>query len=320
MNAIKPKTSSCSKSRAASRPKRQESLMVRELGLIRLRHFATLIPKAGHSGNPKAIHDIRVASRRLQQILDYLYPTPRPPAVQRLRSRLRRSRRILGKLRDYDVFIVSIDKRLKSKRLTQRPLLIAIHARLKQRRVKLMKKTRERFDREDTPGLCSQLKSLLNNGGQQAETGMRTRLLSKAMDATLNRLWQDFCDEVSSSLRGPRPVNIHSTRIKAKRLRYLLEVVKELGNPDAETVLIWLRKLQQLLGDWHDLEVQEKILLKINSRRPVLGVALKNASLSDLIDKMHAAKADIEHAFMQMVHNDREWVQLRLWMTKYLAS
>ena len=100
--------------------------MVRKLGLKRLRHFSTLISKAGHMGKPKTIHDIRVASRRLQQILDYLYPSPRPPAIRRLRSRLRRSRRILGKLRDYDVFIASIDKRLKSKRLAQRPLLIAI--------------------------------------------------------------------------------------------------------------------------------------------------------------------------------------------------
>ena len=140
MNAIKPKTSSRSKSRVAPRPDHQESFMVRKLGLKRLRHFSTLISKAGHTGKPKAIHDIRVASRRLQQILDYLYPAPRPAAIRRLRSRLRRSRRILGKLRDYDVFIASIDKRLKSKRLTQRPVLIAIHDRLKQRRVKLMKK------------------------------------------------------------------------------------------------------------------------------------------------------------------------------------
>ena len=47
---------------------------------------------------------------------------------------------------------------------------------------------------------------------------------------------------------------------------------------------------------------------------------MKNASLSDLIDKMHAAKADIERAYLQMVDNDREWAQLRLWMSKYLAS
>ncbi len=320
MNAIKPKTSSRSKSRAVPRLGPQDSFMVRKLGLQRLRHFSILISKTGHMGKPKAVHDIRVASRRLQQILDYLYPAPRPAAIRRLRGRLRRSRRILGKLRDYDVFIASIDKRLKSKRLTQRPLLIEIHDRLTQRRVKLMKKAQVRLDREDVPGLCSQLKSLLNNGSQQTDAGASPRALPKVMDTTLNRLWQDFSGEVAGSAREPHPANIHSVRIKAKRLRYLLEVVEELGHPDAEKALIWLRRLQQHLGDWHDLEVQEKILLKMHSRRPFLGAAMENASLGDLIDKMHTAKADIERVYLQMVDNDREWSQLRLWMSDYLVS
>ena len=320
MNAIRPKTSSRSKSRATPSPNRQESFMVRKLGLKRLRHFSTLISKARHMDKPKIIHDIRVASRRLQQILDYLYPSPRPPAIRRLRSRLRRSRRILGKLRDYDVFIVSIDKRLKSKRLAQRPLWIAIHDRLKQRRVKLMKKAHERFDKEDVPDLCSQLKSLLNDDSLQSDAEAPPRRLPKAVDTSLNRLWQDFADEVAGSVREPRPAKIHGVRIKAKRLRYLLEVVEELGNPNAETALIWLRRLQQQLGDWHDLEVQEKILLKINSRQALLSAAVKNNSLCDLIDKMHAAKVNIERAYLQMVGDDRGWAQLRLWMNKRLAS
>jgi len=300
----------------APRSEHQESFRLRKLGLKRLRHFSTLISKAGHMGKPRAIHDIRVASRRLQQILDYIYPAPRPPAIRRLRSRLRRSRRILGKLRDYDVFIAAIEKRLKSKRLAQRPVFIAIHGRLKQRRVKLMEKTRERFDKTDVPGLCSQLNSLLNNSGLQTDAPLRP----EAMDIALKRLWQDFSREVAESLHAPRPVNIHGVRIKAKRLRYLLEVVKDLGNPNADPALIWLRRLQQQLGDWHDLEVQENILLNMNPRQAILSAALKNNSLSDLIDSMHAAKTEIERAYLQMVDNDRDWAQLRLWMTKHLAS
>jgi len=318
MNTIKPNTSSRSKSRIATRPNYQESFMVRELGQKRLRHFSTLISKAGHMGNPKTIHDIRVASRRVQQILDYLYPAPRPPAVRRLRSRLRRSRRILGKLRDYDVFIAAIDKRLKSKRLAQRQAWTAIHDRLKQRRIKLMKKARERFDKEDIPGLCTQLNSLLNNGDLQFDAAKSPPLRPEAIVIALKRLWQDLSDEAAESLRKPRPVNIHGVRIKAKRLRYLLEVAEELGNPHAEMPLVWLRRLQQQLGDWHDLEVQEKILLNMNSRRPVLNAALKDNSLSDLLDNMHAVKTDIERTYLQMIDNNREWARLQIWMSKHL--
>src|SRR5439155_23512310 len=57
---------------------------VRKLALEQMNRFISLEPKVLKGNKPNAIHDMRVASRRLQQLLDLLYPAP-PKAIRRLR-------------------------------------------------------------------------------------------------------------------------------------------------------------------------------------------------------------------------------------------
>jgi CHAD domain-containing protein len=324
MSATTPKSSRRSPPRSPPRDDIREALMVRKLGLKRLRRFTSLISKTMQTGKPKAVHDIRVASRRLQQILDYLYPPPRPPAVRRLRSRIRRSRRALSKVRDYDVFIASLESRFKSKQPAQQGVLPAIRERLRKRRAKLMKKAHGAFDKDDMPDLCAQLRNILSNPDQRSDANGSPPLLPQAnyqhIDIVLSSLWRDFATEVAKSLRGPRPANMHRVRIKAKRLRYLLEVVEDLGNRQVDTHLRWLRRLQQSLGEWHDLEVQEQILLKMSSRRPASEGGVQSDPLIDMIRKMHAAKTDIERGYLKLVRMGGEWKRLRQWMKNHLAS
>src|SRR6516225_5055134 len=46
------------------------------LALQQLDRFMSLEPKVLRGEDPEAIHDMRVASRRLQQFLDLIYPPP----------------------------------------------------------------------------------------------------------------------------------------------------------------------------------------------------------------------------------------------------
>src|SRR5579859_2146699 len=52
---------------------------VRKLALRQLNRLVSLEPKVLRDEFPEAVHDLRVASRRLQSLLDFLYPVPRPP-------------------------------------------------------------------------------------------------------------------------------------------------------------------------------------------------------------------------------------------------
>src|SRR6185436_5197825 len=56
-----------------------------------------------HRGTPDDVHDLRVATRRLQELIDLLGGAIPEDARRRLRRRVRRVRRSLAEVRDADV-------------------------------------------------------------------------------------------------------------------------------------------------------------------------------------------------------------------------
>src|SRR6476646_3002769 len=78
----------------------------------RLERFVTLLAKVTVSDDPDAIHDLRVASRRLQQTLRVIRPQTKPGKIKKSIRMLRRVRRALGPCRNLDVNLGLIrDKR-----------------------------------------------------------------------------------------------------------------------------------------------------------------------------------------------------------------
>jgi CHAD domain-containing protein len=74
----------------------------------------------------------------------------------------------------------------------------------------------------------------------------------------------------SEAHAATKPAELHQLRIAAKRVRYLLELVSEMGFGNATRALLWLRSLQDRIGDWHDLEALEDEIVGIVSRQKFL--------------------------------------------------
>ena len=315
MNAAAPKYSHLAASHRVPGLQSQE-LGVRKLGRKRLRRFAALSAKSIASGNPNVIHDVRVASRRLQQVLDFLCPAPRLPVIRHARNRLRRFRQALGKLRDYDVFIASIDTRAKSTQFShQKPVLTVLRQRLINHRVKLVKKSHSVIEDIDVPALCNNIQTILRNADAASKSGKAHPI---DIHNALHGLWRDLASDISKSRREPRPAILHRVRIKAKRLRYLLEVVEELKLHDASAPLLALRRLQNQLGQWHDIEIQTVILLKLTSRKSVSSkISHHTDQLLSLLHDMHNTKTEAEREYIKMINHDEGWKQLQQWMTAY---
>jgi CHAD domain-containing protein len=84
--------------------------VVGKLAVRHLDRFISLEPKMLKGDNPEAIHDIRVASRRLQQLLDLIYSKPRLREIRRFRRKIRRCRRALGGVRNYDLLLKNVSQ------------------------------------------------------------------------------------------------------------------------------------------------------------------------------------------------------------------
>jgi CHAD domain-containing protein len=315
---------------------------VRKLALRQLNRLVSLEPKVLRDEFPEAVHDLRVASRRLQSLLDFLYPVPRPPHLRKLRRRLKQARKVLGELRNQDVLVARIARVLARKRAARREAWEAGHEYV----VKLRSKTVERAHRELSRlnlaqvyvRLRQELTAFEEPEASKAEpssphsvalsgpvpagapseqpTGSGRETDAAARFATgLDELWKDFDVLAAKSRRDPGV--LHPLRIATKRLRYLVEVAAALNVGGSSEALHWLRDLQGKLGDWHDLEVLDATLIDMLARPKFLRANLPFAiTVERLILGLRASKTRHCHSYLRRALQSGAYRQTAAWVNQ----
>jgi CHAD domain-containing protein len=85
------------------------------------------------------------------------------------------------------------------------------------------------------------------------------------------------------------PKELHALRIQAKKLRYLLDAVRPLyDEAEVERPLAVLKKLQDVLGGYHDAMVQQELLRAAGLRMAERGLADASMlmSLGRMLDRL----------------------------------
>ncbi len=307
---------------------------VRALALKQLDRFISYEPKVLRGDDPDAIHDMRVASRRLQQIVDLLCPKPRPRESRRLRRRIRRCRRALGEVRTCDVLLAHVQHILARKRAARREAWTAVQHYLLARRAASFLRAMRKLSRinlavfyvrmRDCLAEAATADSLLDSRaprGAAIDELPGTRPFPEQMASALEAVWSAFTDQVALSGRDRRAPAIHGVRIAAKRLRYLLEVVHEFDVAGSGEALAWLRQLQQHLGDWHDLEILEQMMVEMIARPELLREQLPLVmEIEKLILRNRGAKREFEGKYYQITNQSSEIQRLSDWAAYLLAS
>jgi CHAD domain-containing protein len=302
---------------------------VRELALRQLDRFISCEKKVLKGNDAGAIHDMRVASRRLQQVLDLLYPKPRTQDFRQQRRKIRRCRRALGDVRNCDVLLDYVGRSLARKRAARRQAWTVVQHFLMLRRAKTFQRTLRKFGKLNLTGFYVDLKeSLLGDKahGHSAElhahaTAAARSAFADNLSSALETTWGRFRNQVAESHRTSRPDVIHRTRIETKRLRYLIEVFHEFKVRGSAEALAWLRQLQRHLGDWHDMEVLEQMMIELVARpeflRDHLPVAME---VEKLILRNRQTKAEFEQQYSQMARDSAEMHRLKEWVGYLVTS
>jgi CHAD domain-containing protein len=312
-------------------PSTNEWSKVRKLALRHLNRFVSLEPKVLKGDDPDAIHDMRVASRRLQQVLDLISPKPLPREVRRLKRKIRRCRGALGDLRNCDVLLQQVQGRLARKRCSHREAWTAVKQHLQERRSesfsravrKLSKvnlaifymRTKEILDRlKPTPDHDHGSHPLVQPDRPALEP-FQVRLTQALADA-----WREFEKQVAASHEEMTAPSIHAARICAKRLRYLLEVANQFGIPGSSGALAWLRKIQDNLGDWHDMEVLEEMIIEMIAKPDFLRDQLPLAvAIEKLILRNRTTKRGFREKYFQMTLDSPNYQGFKNWAGGLLA-
>ena len=290
-----------------------------QLATLRRHHYAVVT-----TDEIEAVHKMRVSTRRLQASLDLLEGQVK---VRPLKRRLRRWRRMLSNVRNYDVFLLLIEQEAASRRRPRDHFELLKKA-LQKRRAKRAARVKKYLEKVDVVeqlgtklGLSTAAMSSLREQpvtadvetitGPAIEFGdveTSTLLLADSADLEapafpavdeqgiamraaerLEQRMAEFNALVAKSHPTTDPSELHRLRIAAKRVRYLLEAVTEMGFGDATQALAWLRSLQDRIGDWHDLEALEETIILLVSRRKFTKEHLAEAGAL-LVAAMHLQK------------------------------
>lgn len=230
-------------------------------------------------GDVHAVHQARVATRRIREALPVV---ARGRTGKSLKKSVRKLTRVLGPVRELDVALMNLDQLhaagdvSDAARARLRQLIVEERQRLAAAMVrhvshynvaKLQKKALEAAGRRpsaDGAGDPRRVAAALRRAARRAE-GLRAAMENAAGIYLPDRL--------------------HQVRIAVKKLRYALEIAQDLSGSRATARINTLKRVQDLLGRMHDLEMLIARTRAIQSRAGAPSLQL-SADLDRLVRRL----------------------------------
>ena len=318
---------------------------VLKLALKQLDRLVALESKVLRDESIEPAHNLRVASRRLQGLIDFLYPAPAPSGIRRLRRRLKKAREALGELRNQDVMAWRIERVLARKRTAHRAAWEAAQGYVGKLRPKIAQRAHHKLTRLNLSELYVRLRRELTgrSPGEAAESARvitfpderavadPLAIVEPAFQAhvdvagsagrfseRLDELWGDFEAKAAASHEDVK--GLHALRISAKRLRYLVEVASELEVTGSQEAVACLRNLQGRLGDWHDYQVLCSAMLEMVARRAFLEEQLPLAiQVEQLVLTLRSSQTRSCQRYLRRTFKSPEYRSMSDWVGQWAA-
>jgi CHAD domain-containing protein len=268
------------------------------------------------------VHKMRVAIRRMRTAYLLLKEYFQAETVDPLINDLKKSAKVLGKVRDLDVALEKLARYGKRLDRDAQQELQPLFQHWQQERTERFHQLIGWFDGKSYRELLIALRQFVETPGQ----GVRTRftqlrqppeaiqirhvlpamivdrfLAVRKYEALFDTLAADQADAQKERI----PVKtLHALRIECKYLRYTLEFVPDLLGEDGQDVVKQLKKLQDQLGDMNDASVAKEMLLSLPK-------AVRTPSVKRYVKRqnrvMRKTQEQVEHALRNFLSDqDRE--------------
>lgn len=228
----------------------------------RLGALSRTLPPA-RAGDVTSVHQARVATRRLREALPLI---TRGSSLRKHKRRVRLLTRALGPVRELDVALLTLDEfdnrqgtaPSRSGRQDEVPRagILSLQQAIRQERTRMQVDMRRTIDRTRLPKLSEKLVAAARKRDKESP-GPRTvdpKQLAAARDRAARRA-ERLRIKIENAAAIYLADRLHEVRIAAKKLRYALEIVRDLSRSRATARILTLKRAQDLLGRIHDLEV-----------------------------------------------------------------
>lgn len=213
-------------------------------------------------GDDRGVHQARVATRRLREAVPVLTTGLKGSKAKKAAKKLRNLTRAMGTVRELDVTVALIDKLAASDDLSRAALQdvrLHVEAERKVRREAML--TRLGDVNVDKLGrrLASVSEAVAVSTSQAWRQALAGRLVARS-----KRL------SVRIGEAGPMyaPEQLHQVRIAVKQLRYGLELAADSGIRTAVALVRELKRVQEVLGRLHDLQVLQTHVAAVQVSAP----------------------------------------------------
>ena len=196
-------------------------------------------------GGVDGVHDARIATRRIRELLPLTGEWHRPEVVDRLHQGFRAIGLALGKVRDTDVRIALL-KHLEPRVPSAASALLAVQQQQERRRLELMRRLIKQLEHD---GLLDLMREALP--GKRASSGWGRssgHRWQQQLQASLSDRAQRATDAIRYATGVYFPHRAHSARIAIKKLRYVLEIAEATRALRATGAIPALKKAQDILG------------------------------------------------------------------------
>jgi len=214
---------------------------------------------AAQAGDVKSVHQARVATRRLREAFPVLRESLDAHAIDRAGHQVRRMTRALGPVRELDVALLHLDQFADRGVVTARAI-----NRVRQAIADDRLACRRDMLTAITPGKVEKLRRHLHEVGSGPPVGGRPAAVRQAARHVARRARRlaDAIEHAGSLYSAER---LHAVRIAAKKLRYAMEIQRELKRSRVTARIRQLKTLQDLLGHMHDLEILAERTRRVQS-------------------------------------------------------
>jgi CHAD domain-containing protein len=271
----------------------------------RWRKYLKELRRCKKAFSEESVHDLRVATRRLIStliVIELVLPDAR---ARRLQKRLKRLFDALSPLRDTQVQLLTLERKL-----VEYPELETLLTVLRVRERNLMTVIAARILKIETASLSRAISALKSSLGQHLSRPAMRRI---GMEAVLGAAAGRFMNAVSfkEHVLPARARSIHRARIAFKKLRYTLEILQPMLPKMNSKVQKSMDEYQTRMGNIQDVEVLSNLLRQfarkrtLASRRKLSGFQRELLGKKKALIAAYVQSADELYGFwkrMQKVH------------------
>ncbi len=212
----------------------------------------------------EALHDMRVATRRMRAAFRVFGAFYKPRTNKRLLRELRRTAAALGEVRDLDVFMENAQAYLAALPTDRADDLDPLFARWQKKREKARRRMLAYLDSPDYQTFVQDFREFVDTPGMGSLPleGPAPDLVRYVAPRQVYARYEEV-RAYEPLLDGAPIETLHALRISAKRLRYTLEFFREVLGDECEAVIAAVVQMQDHLGALHDADVAQLLLVSL---------------------------------------------------------